>query len=223
MSKKKIAFLTIGQTPRSDIVPVIVPRLNGHDYEEFGALDGLEDDALSAMSPLDGEFPLCTLLSDGREIVVGKPRTEKLLQKKVDEIDGKQFDLTVLLCTSHFPNLVSRTTLIPAQRAVDDQVDSLCATDQVGLIVPLEEQARDWRKGGNRDQYAQVAFFSPYTGEWLEDARSVFGRCSVVVMHCMGYDHKMKDRVAAEIDKPVFLARELLMDAILTALDETPG
>ena len=39
-SKPRIAFVTIGQAPRVDVVPDILGMLDGAaDYQEFGALD----------------------------------------------------------------------------------------------------------------------------------------------------------------------------------------
>jgi hypothetical protein len=41
-SRPRIAFVTIGQAPRADVVPDILGMLDGAaDYQEFGALDGL--------------------------------------------------------------------------------------------------------------------------------------------------------------------------------------
>ena len=47
-----VTFVTIGQTPRTDLVPELASRLqDGTTVREAGALDGLDAGAVAALAP----------------------------------------------------------------------------------------------------------------------------------------------------------------------------
>src|SRR5207248_7456922 len=95
---KRVAFVTIGQTPRSDLVPEILARI-GVPIEavEFGALDGMSAAEIAAAAPRPGEASLATRLAGGGETVVAKEWAQGRLQQIFDRIDRERFDLLVLL------------------------------------------------------------------------------------------------------------------------------
>ena len=70
---KRVAFVTIGQTPRSDLVPEILARIGAPvEAVEFGALDGMGAAEIAAAAPRPGEASLATRLAGGGEAVVAK-------------------------------------------------------------------------------------------------------------------------------------------------------
>jgi len=66
---RTVHFLTIGQSPRPDVVPEILGMLGdaAADVEtvEAGALDGLSRQEVRAGAPRDGEMPLVSRLRSG--------------------------------------------------------------------------------------------------------------------------------------------------------------
>ena len=62
---KKIGTVTIGQAPRIDVIPGIVPIL-GSDVEivESGALDGLSLSEIRQFSPQQGDYGSTDLFND---------------------------------------------------------------------------------------------------------------------------------------------------------------
>ena len=51
--KKKLGVITIGQSPRSDVVPEIIPYLGDNvEVIEAGALDGLTYEEMKNIKPL---------------------------------------------------------------------------------------------------------------------------------------------------------------------------
>lgn len=69
----KIDALTIGQSPRVDVVPEIQSVLEDNtEIIERGALDGLDPEAIHHMSPRAGDYRLVTRMRDGSEVKVGK-------------------------------------------------------------------------------------------------------------------------------------------------------
>jgi len=213
---RRIAFVTIGQAPRDDLVPEILTRLDGAvEAHEFGALDDLSREEIAALEPPPGEPSLCTRLRDGTEVVIGKRPTEARLQGLLDRLDGEGFDAITLLCTGHFPKLRSRTLLVEAQRVVDATVDALSISCRnLGMIVPLERQISEFHVQSDGNRRITASFYSPYGGDRLAEAAREVRECDLVVMHCMGYDEAMRARAAELLDPPVLLARRIVAGAL---------
>ncbi|WP_019119350.1 AroM family protein [Brevibacillus massiliensis] len=68
---KRIGTVTIGQSPRVDIVPELLEML-GSDAEivEKGALDGLSAEQVAAMAPTEQTEVLVTRLADGSSVTI---------------------------------------------------------------------------------------------------------------------------------------------------------
>ena len=65
---RRVAFVTIGQSPRSDVLPDIIKETQTQfEVTERGALDGLTDEAIVNLAPQPGEERLVTRLRDGRD------------------------------------------------------------------------------------------------------------------------------------------------------------
>ena len=62
----KIGAVTIGQSPRVDVTPDIMP-IFGDEVEllQMGALDGLSKEDIAAMVPREGDYILVSRLNDG--------------------------------------------------------------------------------------------------------------------------------------------------------------
>jgi len=212
----RIAFVTVGQSPRVDVLPEILARVHDPiEAVEFGALDGLTMAEVAALEPPRGEASLCTRMRDGQQVVTGKRQTGDLLQALFDRLDREGFDAITLLCTGHFEHIGSKTLLIEAQRVVDATVDALSlGCRNLGIMVPLERQLAEFHVQGDGQRKVTATYYSPYSGDRLEVAANEVTGCDLVVMHCMGYTEHMRGRVVAALDKPVLLARRIVAGAI---------
>src|SRR5688500_12224285 len=65
-----IALVTIGQSPRPDVSSSMFNEPTRQRLLEAGALDGLSDAMIHALTPVDGDHPLVTRLGNGSEVVV---------------------------------------------------------------------------------------------------------------------------------------------------------
>ncbi|MCO6387378.1 AroM family protein [Aliihoeflea sp. 40Bstr573] len=216
----RIAFVTIGQTPRSDIVPEMMAEIAAGlevrpSYEEFGVLDGLEGADLDAFRARDGEHSFATRLASGEEIVSSKARTEERLNELLAEIDGKGFDIVVLLCTGTRIDPLQNTLVVEAQRIVDSTVEALAASCRnLGVILPLERQVAEF---GQRHVFAgnpTVVSASPYSGAGMAAGAKGVAACDLVVMHCMGYTAAMLDEIRQAVDAPVLLSRRVVAGVV---------
>jgi protein AroM len=207
------AFVTIGQSPRPDITPGLLARIDGAiDVTEIGALDGLSDAEIAAMAPDAGEETLVTRLRDGREVIIGKRKTQARLQALFDRIDAEGgFEAIVLLCTGYFPGLHSRTLLVEAQRIVDHMTHALTeGSGKVGLMVPAAVQIAEFHAIAPPGVEVTGTWSSPYADQRFAEAAAEVKHCDVIVMHCMGYDDTHRAVVREVTGKPVLLAQRML-------------
>ncbi len=210
----RVGMITIGQSPRVDVVPE-VRALVGRpmDVVEAGALDGLSLDEVRRLAPGPGDETLVTRMADGTEVHVAKRHIIPRLQSCVDRL-GSQVEAIVLLCTGTFPEFRTSLPLLEPQRLVDRIVQAVAPGGSIGLMLPAAAQA----EGGRRKMQecgllAKVAVASPYGRfEEISQAAAAFRDSEVraVVMHCIGYDAKMKAEVRRLSGKPVLLARSLV-------------
>jgi protein AroM len=216
MGFKKMGMITIGQSPRVDIVPEMKEIL-GADVEilEAGALDGLTLEQVERFYPKGNDYILCTRMSDGTEVVVAKRFIAPRVQKCIDLLSQKGAEIIVFICTGHFPPFSSKRLFIEAQKIVDHFLLALHGeNERMGLLIPLSDQIKQARKKYNRLKGKMtIKAASPYASE---DEISIAGEAlkradpHVIVMHCMGYTQAMKKRVMEITGKPTVLARTLV-------------
>jgi protein AroM len=211
---KRTAFVTIGQSPRTDLTPEILAEVRCPlDVVEVGVLDGLDDAAIAGLAPAEGEQRLVSRLADGREVILSKPKIQQRLQQLFEELDRENHDLIVLLCTGHFEPFRVCTLFIEPQQVVDHFVQGLAyGAETLGILVPNEKQIDEFH--GVDGKRSSVSFASPYGGDRFETAGRELADTDIVVMHCMGYSEAMRRRIAAASGRPVMLSRRIVAHAI---------
>jgi len=212
----RITFITLGQTPRSDLVPEIVDALTRPvAVEELGALDEIEPEEIARLAPDANDHALVTRLRDGSQAVIGKRWLVGRLQELLDAAPAGPNEANVLLCTGDFGALRGDGLFLDAQHLVDHGVDALChSATSVGLVVPLARQVAEHHYEGPSGQELRAAVASPYRDDDFEGVGRSLSECDVIVMHCMGYTSAQRERVAASSGRPVLLARRLVSAAL---------
>ncbi len=214
--RPRAAFVTIGQTPRSDLIPEICGWIDDDiDVQEFGALDGLTRAAIEGMAPGPHDERLVTRLADGSQAVVRKDPVHERLQTIFDTLAGHDVFCTVLLCTGHFPPFRVRGLFLEAQSIVDQSVAAIAHHARaIGLMVPLREQIDEFHFRPGPHQHLKASAASPYVRGGLERAARELADTDLIVMHCIGYDEAMRRSVASVSRRPVLLARKLVAAAV---------
>lgn len=217
----KIAFVTIGQTPRVDLVPEMMAEIGlglpqGRiEFREFGVLDGMDLAELDAMRAEEGEHSFATRLATGEEIITSKALTEEKLNILLKQIDAEGFDLVVLLCTGTKINPLENTLVVEAQRIVDSTVEALAAScRRLGVILPLERQVKDFAERHVFSGEPKLVSASPYAGDDIGARAKQLEGCDLIVMHCMGYSAAMLDEVRRAVDAPVLLSRRVVAGVV---------
>jgi protein AroM len=217
MAIRRVAFLTTGQSPRTDLVPEMVDEI-GKPIEviEAGMLDDLTAEEIEGLRPAEGAPVIVSRLRDGGEVVMDHGKVAAGLQPLVDRQDA---DALVLLCTGSFPALSARQALIKAGLVVDHQVEALGRSGRrIGVMVPGAAQVRNYHGARSGSGSMIAAYASPYGEPRWQRAVDEMGEADVIVMHCMGYDRAMREQVAALAGKPVLLSRSLVAAAVREAV-----
>ena len=214
---RRVAFVTIGQSPRSDVLPDIIREARTQfEATERGALDGLTDEAIANLAPQPGEERLVTRLRDGREVLLGKPAIDRRLHTILAELDQGGFDLLVLLCTGHFTPFRVRTPFIEPQHTVDHFVQGLAyGAERIGIVLPNAAQIDEFH--GIPGIATKAVGASPYqlAGDAsLREAGASLADTDIILMHCIGYTDAMRKVVKQAAKRPVLVSRQLVAHAI---------
>jgi protein AroM len=211
-----VGFVTIGQSPRDDVVPEMAGWIGSVEPVERGALDGMGAEEIASLRPDPQEYALVTRLRDGSAVTVAKRHLLPGIQAAVSELEGGGARAVVLLCTGEFPPFEHERPLLEAERLLVGGVRAIARGARVGVVCPLEEQEEltreKWRVLGSE---LRVAAASPYVGEFAEELRRAgreMGEAGVeyVVLDCMGYTQRMREVVREAAGAPVLLARSIV-------------
>lgn len=205
-----IATVTIGQSPRDDVVPELARFVPGARFIEAGALDGLDDDAIARLAAGPDDFPLVTRLRDKRSVVIGEHAITPLVQAAIRKVEADA-DLVILLCSGEFAVDCLKPLLFPG-RVLASTVAAVHGGRPLAILTPLETQIpaqiERWRERGTQ---ASVLFASPYAptdfatiGRQARDAGA-----ALVVMDCLGYTLAMKRAVVSASGLPTILVRSI--------------
>lgn len=214
---KRLGIITIGQAPRTDLTPDLVPILVGIEIVERGALDDLSNDEISALVISEDDEILTSRLRDGSSAVFGREHILPQIQTAITELEtGPQaVDAILLACAGEFPKFEHTTPLLLPDAIMSNVLSALSEDlDTVGLICPLPVQV-DFIVNSMSCIKARVIgeASSPYTGT-LEDAARAGERlrdrgAQLLVGFCMGYTEEMRAAVHRATGLPVILVRSV--------------
>jgi len=208
-----IGMVTIGQSPRNDVITEIRGLLGPVEIVETGCLDELTKKQIESLKPKEREPFLVTLLRDGSSVQVSKEKTTNLLQQRIKELENKDVTLIVLLCTGDFPNFKSQKLIIEPGKLIRKMVQGMLIKEKkLGVIIPSSEQIEQTKKKWG-DVNLVVAVASPYENpEQIQQAAKTLltKNVDLTVLDCIGYTRQMKQKVKEITGKPVILARTII-------------
>jgi len=217
MGSRKIGFVTIGQSPRTDILEDLKPFLGSLEILERGALDGFPPNELEAIASLPDETPYVSRLRDGNQVLLSPGKIPPLLEKALDSVVGSGAEMVVVLCTGRFPTLQCPVPLLFPGRLLRGFVKGVLPPEgTLGVVVPLSEQAATARESWNPitpDIY--TASLSPYLdfAAGVEECHTLEGS-DLIVMDCLGYTIRHKEMLKRLLNIPVVLARAMVARAV---------
>ena len=213
--KKIIGMLTIGQTPRDDILPEFKEIL-GDEFEimEAGALDGLALEDVKAIDVRPDDYILVSRMKDGTEVKITKRFIIPRIQEKIHELEermtnylNKPFScLTVVMCTGAFPQFESKGLVITPQEILKGVLNGSLKKGKLGVVYPTEEQMPGAQSNfGSPDVETYADVTSPYEGS--EELEALAMRLSaqnldLILLNCFGFSSDLKKYIAEKTGVP---------------------
>jgi protein AroM len=218
MTLVKVGLLTIGQSPREDVVPEMKPFfLPQIQILEKGLLDNLSPEEIGRLKPKAGETQLVTRLRKGSPVQLSEKKISSLLPEAIDSMKTKmKVKALGILCTHDFQKTEFPSSVIFPFNALKFLITHIINVKCLGVVVPLEGQIDTAKKKWKKDKVV-VEAKSPYARgkSWKEIAQN-FSRkkVEVVILDCIGYKIKDKRALQKLLSIPVLLPRVVLAFAI---------
>lgn len=213
----KLAFATIGEAPRDDLVPYLLSKLPA-DLEvlQDGVLNHLDEAGRQALNAHDDTLHMVTRARDGSAYKLSYDRTLPEMQKVVDGLVEQGADLVVILCGADWSPVTASVPIVNPGRLFPNLVQALGSGLKLGVIKPDEGQIphtiRHYTSIG-LDPIVTAA--SPYEDDRLDRARRAAEQlrdegAEMIWMTCVGMGEEMRDAVHEVLPLPTILARSVL-------------
>ncbi|MEG0020179.1 MAG: AroM family protein [Oscillospiraceae bacterium] len=221
----KIGAITIGQSPRKDVTPDMLPILGDNiELIQAGGLDGLTREEIETFVPTEGDYVLVSKLRDGSNVKFAERYILPRLQECINKLEKEGASSIIFLCTGDFPDVFTSTVpLIFPCKVLNALVPAVAQRSKIAVITPdvmqVKQAENKWR-----DFVKEVTAIpaSPYKEEQeLLDAAAIIKNLDVdlVVMDCIGYTQEMKDKVRALTGKNIVLSRTILARVVRELVD----
>lgn len=207
-----LGIVTIGQTPRPDLAAAFAAHAPHAEVRVAGALDGLDADALAAMTA-PGAYPLLVRLADGRTAEVPLARLRPRVEVCAQQLAAAGARAVVLACAGDFPEVPCAVPVLRPGAIVPAVVRALAAGGRVGVVTPNRAQVphaeAKWRADGVD---AAVTCAAPGAADQLAAAADHLRAAgvSLVILDCMGHDEASRAAMARLCGRPVLAAQSLV-------------
>jgi protein AroM len=226
-----LGIVTIGQSPRTDLVPELRRWLGDADIAERGALDKLSAADARSLGPVGPDDRLLvSRMRDGTSVQLGASRVHPLVCEAVREVEDHGVAATLIVCTGELPPVPHRGPLLLAEALLAHGVAAITAGARLGVICPDQGQSPSTRaRWSSVSDDPLVASAPPYAPDALAQVSAAASALRVagarfLVLDCMGYDLAERQAAVRASGLPALLAREVVAHLAAAALttDGTP-
>lgn len=211
---KKLGLLTIGQSPRDDLIPSLLEIL-GEEYTiiQAGALDDMTYEDVQDIPLREEDYILVSRMRDGREVKITKKAILPKLQEKIHEIEGKGASVTVVMCTGKFPQFESNGLVVTPQEILKGVIEGSLKAGRLGVVYPTEEQEFMAKKEFGREGVEVYAdSVSPYEPEDVDGLIERLKRenLDLIFLNCFGFPRELHTQVKEKTGKPTILSNAVI-------------
>lgn len=214
---KQIGVITIGQAPRTDLIPEMEKFFSSDvEFIQRGVLDHFDQRTLADIQPTPGQTTLVSRLKDGTSATMAKEKILPIIQQIIDDFNRDQVTLIILACTGEFKLFQSDVPVIYPDYLLNHVAQGIFRDKgPIGVIVPLPEQYESIKKKWlSADFEALPTASSPYTFDEQSLIKAVKEldktNINTIVLDCIGYTEKMKQIVKKHTTKNVILSRNII-------------
>ncbi len=220
MEKLRIGAVTVGQSPRTDIMADAQRFFYDQvDIIEFGALDRYSLTEAEALLPVPGDYQLTSRLRNGKEVKISRSQVIGELKRGISSLEEQGVTLIMVLCTGQLEGLCGTVPILEPNLLVKKAVVQMTKKQHILTLSPSEQQIlqseRRWK-----ESFPDLSFtsfgLSPYSSsvqfesvlekiEQIQDA-------DLLIMDCLGFSFEMYDRLRKATEKKVLLPRRLLFE-----------
>lgn len=222
----KLAFATIGEAPRDDLVPILKQRLP-RDIEiiEAGVLDQLSLEEILGLDVGNDSLHMVTRKRDGSSYRLNYQRTLPYMQRVVDGLVQQGAELVVILCGADWTPIKASVPIVNPGRLFPNLIQALGDGLKLGVIKPdvgqIAHTEGQFRELGLDAVVTAASPYKPNRLELAEQAAIYLKEHDVdlVWMTCVGMPESMRAAVKAVLPKPIVLAQSILakvIDELLT-------
>jgi protein AroM len=217
-----VGIVTIGQSPRTDVVPEIAALLPADTpLIERGALDGVDRAGLVRLAPARCEDVLVSRLRDGTEVTLAEARVMPLVRAAVEHVTDRGAAVVAILCTGSLGGISCPRPLLMPGPLVRNLV-AAAACGRLGVVVPAAGQVEsvhaEWSAAAAEVLVVAASPYGPHSALRRAATRLAAWHPDLVVLDCLGFDGQMQRMAAQAAGVPVILPRTVLAGAITVSL-----
>jgi protein AroM len=207
---KTLGLVTIGQTPRPDLIDAFASHAPGVRVRVVGGLDGLSDDDLARLSPAPHDYPLLCRLRSGAAVEIAQAGLLPFIEDAAGRLARDGAGLIVLACAGDFPDIACAVPVLLPGRLLSGVASAISRTRRIGVVAPVVGQVpfaeAKWRRDGFQPL---VAWASPFSGDETARAAEQLAKANVdlVVLDCMGHEAARKSELSRRCGLPVIAAQ----------------
>ena len=223
MSYSRIGALTIGQSPRPDLVASLQQRLPKAEIIQVGALDRLELADLPPRNQPEGEdYLLTTRLRDGGLVHVPEAFLIPLMADGLKRLEAEAPQAIFLLCAGTFAELASPLPLIKPFVLAHELLASI-GIRRLGIIAPIPEQVKPIRARWEAAGFAVTVWAADAahpTGAFIDTVKRyrTEKKFEALVLDYVGHPPEVSQTLQRKLDIPVIDLGEVAVATLAAML-----
>lgn len=199
-----ITLLTIGQTPRDDLLDPLQDRFPKFKMQIIGALDGLDESDISRLSKGSIEDPLFVRTNYG-SFNIEKKKIENRVQQIIHENENKS-ESFIICCTSKFELHSAKVSILIPIELMKEELKRYADLKKILICIPILEQLKSTElKWSNVKGKKIIRAVTPGKIDSMFIIKSYIEKYKpdIVVLDCYGYDIELARKVAQKFNGKV--------------------
>ncbi|KMY50423.1 AroM family protein [Peribacillus loiseleuriae] len=215
-----ITLITIGQTPREDLLKAF--KIGGvSDFQLVGALDDVSQNEIDMLKKQPGEEKLFVVLNNGMANII-----HEIIEQKVENVI-KEYencsDAIAVLCMSEFTCTSNRTKIIYPIREIKRKVGKIKSCDTTIIFVPIKEQVGSAKiKWASVEGNKHIVPVHPKSETVLDEIiREIdLHHPNHVILDCYGYDYELVEKIEKKRQCTCYNAQHLVVQKVKDVMNE---
>lgn len=210
-TKKKLALISIGQSPRTDDIVDVLS--DAFEVTEYGLLDRYSLEVAERLyGPKGGEPILRPRMRSGRPAVIAARWIDEMMGEAVNYLAERGCEIIVPFCFSAFPDYPCKSLFIKPFDVCRNFLNSVAKNCCVGIVMPDSRMEITLP-----EEYPDLNYFScsvsPHDPDDVmeEKIRKMdFHKADLIFLNCASFNRQDKEVFKRHFGKPVVLARSVL-------------